>query len=315
MGPFGEHPPGAGLGTSPTPPSRPRDPSRRLGSLAIPSAGLVLALAGSPLADDDGPELSPPSGMPAPVQAPAAPTPIPAPTPAPSPTPAPVAARPRRAVMAIPGLMGTPAARSTITSTPTTPAIDRPGSPPLDGPIEMPTVSPAARSRSGPLPGPSDRPVVLESTPFDDGASLGLPAPRTAPPARRATSTPIRPEATPSPAQAPARRARFFGLIPGQAPAPRSTRPAPVPDDEPGRSIVDGPLPEPTAEVALKRRIEHQAHLAVGDRARSIDVKLVGKSANVQARGVKLFQKRAVRKALESLPALSGLRTTIDVMD
>ena len=67
--------------------------------------------------------------------------------------------------------------------------------------------------------------------------------------------------------------------------------------------------------VLVKRRIEKQAREAVGDRVRSIEVRVVGKNATVQARGVKLFQKKSVRKALENLPALTGLRTVIEVAD
>ena len=49
--------------------------------------------------------------------------------------------------------------------------------------------------------------------------------------------------------------------------------------------------------------------------ARSVEVRVVGKNATVQAHGVKFYQKRAVRKSLEGVPALSGLRSTIEVVD
>jgi hypothetical protein len=73
--------------------------------------------------------------------------------------------------------------------------------------------------------------------------------------------------------------------------------------------------PEDPAETALKRRIEKQLKEVVGDRARTIEVHVEGKSATIQARGVKLFQKRGVRKSIEAIPALSGLRSTIEVLD
>jgi hypothetical protein len=72
---------------------------------------------------------------------------------------------------------------------------------------------------------------------------------------------------------------------------------------------------DPGADSALKRRIEKQARDAVGDRARAIEVKVVGKNAVVEARGVRFYQKRGVRKSLEALPALSGLRSVIEVGD
>jgi hypothetical protein len=72
---------------------------------------------------------------------------------------------------------------------------------------------------------------------------------------------------------------------------------------------------DPAFDSALKRRIEKQALEAVGDRARSIEVRIVGKNATVQARGVKFYQKRGVRKSLEGIPSLSGMRATIEIAD
>ena len=88
---------------------------------------------------------------------------------------------------------------------------------------------------------------------------------------------------------------------------PRSTAP--------GRSVAGGSPDDPAADSALKKRIEKQAREAVGDRARSLEVRVAGKDVSIQARGVRFYQKRAVRKSLESIPALSGLRSTIEVAD
>ena len=83
----------------------------------------------------------------------------------------------------------------------------------------------------------------------------------------------------------------------------------------PGRSVAEDLREDAAEESSLKRRIERQAREAVGERARSIEVRVVGKNAVVQAHGVKFYQKRAVRKSLETIPALSGLRSTIEVGD
>ena len=265
---------------------------------------LVLTFAGLAPAQDPaaGPELAPPANMPAPaippIDAPAAPDPAPVPVPAPS-------ARPGRAVMAVPGLMGPSTARGPVTSSqlpPTPEAPISPGGPSLDGPLEMPAAPATARPRGA----ITSRPLGSEPLPIDDLPLLDSHAPgSTSSPGRKAATAT---KADPTPP--PARRGRFFGLLPAPAAPASNLRAQP-----PGRSVVEEFQAEPTSETALKARIEKQARLAVGDRARTVDVRVEGRAATVQARGVKLFQKRNVRKALESLPALSGLRTTIDVLD
>ena len=113
----------------------------------------------------------------------------------------------------------------------------------------------------------------------------------------------------------PTRRPRLFGFLAGPARSP-STAPPSSKTVTPGRSVAADDLQaDPAAESALKRRIERQAREVVGNRARSVEVKLTGKEAVVQVSGVRFYQKRAVRKQLESIPAISGLRTTISVLD
>jgi hypothetical protein len=105
----------------------------------------------------------------------------------------------------------------------------------------------------------------------------------------------------------PARRPRLFGFFTGPA-APKAATP--------GRSLAsDAPRVDPAADSELKRRIERQAREVVGNRGRSVEVRLDGKEAVVVVSGVKFYQKRGVRKQLEGIPALSGLRSTIEVVD
>jgi hypothetical protein len=78
---------------------------------------------------------------------------------------------------------------------------------------------------------------------------------------------------------------------------------------------VEVPSGDPAAESALKRRIEKQAIQAVGARARSVEVRVVGKDVAILAHGVRFYQRRGVRKSLESIPALAGLRSTIELVD
>ena len=246
---------------------------------------LVLASQPSRGGDGDGPELAPPAEMPN------------APRPATPATSRPSVDSPGgRAVLAVPTIKP-PVARPTNATTSPSPSLDpMPSGPSLEAPNEMKPAPSPARTRTSSIPDRSTRPLVLESTPMGEP---DLPAPRPTPFPRRSA-------APPQPVPVPGRRPRLFGLIPGTAPAPSIA---------PGRAAVENLREDPAPDSALKRRIEKQARDALGDRARSIEVKVVGKNAMVQAHGVKMFQKRNVRKSLESLPALSGLRSTIEVVD
>ena len=273
---------------------------------ALGTAALALALAGPASAgDDDGPDLTRPSNLPglaAPITS--------------SPAPAAASALNRRAVLAMPGL--------------TSPSIRAAEAPPpalsLDGPLGMPTASPAARSGLAPLPDQGRSPRVLDDSPLDSGPILepALPfeKPSRAPAAtgpRSLDPLPGTPPPRPGPTAItapPVRRNRFFGLLPAQPPpsARGSTRPGTV--SAPGLAIASAdPKADPAADSALRKRIEGQARVSVGDRAKSVEVKVAGKAATISARGVKFYQKRGVRKSLESLPAITGVRTTIEVND
>lgn len=116
----------------------------------------------------------------------------------------------------------------------------------------------------------------------------------------------------------PAPKRRLFGLLP---PSPAATRSYTAQRPVPGRELASTPEstnrddPEAAAQEALRRRIEKQARLYAGDRARSVEVHLDKKQATVRASGVRFYQKKAVRRSLETLPALSGLHATIEVLD
>jgi hypothetical protein len=261
----------------------------------------LLASPGQAGIGDQQPDLSPPSESTSTIISKPATPPTAVP---PARVPAPATGG--RAMLAIPGLT-TPTARPSIPlegpKPVVAPAPDELG---LDAPLEMKPLVDSSRSEPGQAPSRAGRPLVLESSSMDDPAAPAGPSTRSTPPARRPT-TPAQP------APAPARRPRLFGFLggPAAAPPPASSRAA-----TPGRSVAaDDFREDPAAESALKRRIERQAREVVGNRARSVEVKLDGKQASVLVSGVKFLQKRAVRKQLEGLPALSGLRSTIEVGD
>ncbi len=80
-------------------------------------------------------------------------------------------------------------------------------------------------------------------------------------------------------------------------------------------SIRVEPRNDPAADAAVKRRVERQVREAVGNRAKDVEVRVVGRAVSIQVRGVRLFQKRNVRKSIESIPGLTAYKTTIDVLD
>ncbi len=291
---------------------RPRRFARRLTVLSLLYWGSRLSTTFG--GDGDVPELTKPTEMPVIVSTPTNPTPPATPATGPSND---------RAVLALPGITA-PTAPRPINNPPVgspspTETNGTPGGVQLDAPLEMngslaplsplPRVAPNLMLR----PNRNQKPLVLDSPVDENPSSDETP--------KRVTPEPKRSNASPRVDPAPQRRGRLFGLFGGLAPAspaPSATNSASssgTKTNAPGRSVVEVPLADPSAESALKRRIEKQARDAVGDRVRSVEVRLEGKSATVQASGVKLFQKRNVRRSLEGLPALSGLRANIEVLD
>ncbi len=282
----------------------------RIGLPSIPLAhalGLAAAFAGIAFAgDDDGPELTRPTP---PAAKPIISTP---------------AAANRRAVLAMPGLTSA-AARPLATGAGLAEAADL-SSPSLDRPIETPAAPFAPRPAPAFGPGGGsitvNEPGSLEPDGLPDASSKGdrLPEPAAPGESRRLDPLPDAPRSTrpiPKPGPPPpARRGRLFGL--GRAPAPPARGMAAEGSAAaagPGFATAIDPRSDPAAESGLRRRIEAQARESVGDRAKDVEVRVVGKSALIQARGVKFYQKRGVRKSLEGLPAIAGMKTTIEVND
>jgi len=315
-------------------PRRPAPP----GWFAAPSfLALVVSTTPSWAGDDDRPELTPPLDAPTSANPPRLVNPTRSPIvsiPAAPSTPPPAQARPSTvtpssAVLALPGLIGPASTLRPSNSPPPddstrsdarpdpTPDQDTESGITLDGPVEMRSGSTyPSTGRTNPPRMPNSEPTAIEDPSIDDrtqGPSSG-----SIPRRSTASSTPAR---RVDPVPPPPRRGRFFGLFPGPVvvpPGSLNTRPSTAGAIASGRDV--GLPPEDVkakaaAEAALKKRIEKQARDAVGARARSIEVHVDRSTAGVQVRGVKFYQKRAVRKAIESLPALSGLRSTIEVLD
>jgi hypothetical protein len=270
-------------------------------------AALVLmglsASVGAAVAGDDPPPLTPPT-----VSGPVAEPPAELPR-ALEATPIPAD---RGQVLVVPGVTtprpGSRARRPGASAT----SAPRPLStlPPLMGPAEMPKPGAAVGSSvraSDPTRGSFNSgrpPVTLESelAPADD---LKDPASATSPgdPSRRSGAVAER-----RIAPAPRRPSGLFGRFFPPPPIERNGL------DERDALKVE-PRSDPAADAALKRRVERQVRESVGSRLRSYEVRVIGREVAIRARGVRFWQRRAVRNALESLPALSGYRATIDLMD
>jgi hypothetical protein len=80
-------------------------------------------------------------------------------------------------------------------------------------------------------------------------------------------------------------------------------------------AITAEPSTDPAAEAALKRRIERQVHEALGDRVRDVEVRVIGRDVTIRARSTRFWQRRGVRRALESLPGLAGYKPSIELLD
>lgn len=125
----------------------------------------------------------------------------------------------------------------------------------------------------------------------------------------------------PEEARAPSRR-RLFGLFRRADHAPDVPPPSPVVAGEPtrikpqdGETIQVEPRSDPAADTALKRRLEAQIQSALGNQLKALDVRVVDRTVYVRAAVTRFWQKRSVRRTLETLPALAGYRTRIEVID
>ncbi|AGA26637.1 hypothetical protein Sinac_2325 [Singulisphaera acidiphila DSM 18658] len=210
-----------------------------------------------------------------------------------------------RAVLAIPGLNQPPTSRRRVEKPTREPADPTAASdlPPLVGPSEMPVLrrsfSPVAR----PATEDRSRPLVLESVP--QGVDSDSPAQLTTPPSRRDPSRTETPASKPTSAPAPRRSPGLFGrMFPTPFVPPRAGS---------SDSIKVEPRTDPASDAALKRRIEHQIRQTFGDRLREVEVRVVGREVTVRGRATRFWQRRGLQRSLESIPSLSGLRSTVEV--
>ena len=83
----------------------------------------------------------------------------------------------------------------------------------------------------------------------------------------------------------------------------------------PRSSITVEPHSDPAADAAVKRRIEKQVQQAVGDRVRSVEIRVSGRSVVIRAQAARFWQRRGVRRSLETMPLPSGYRARVEMID
>lgn len=176
------------------------------------------------------------------------------------------------------------------------PAVSAPALTPSNAsPTLPPTTSPPFR--------PQVRPLPLDSV-SEPGVTASRPHERQSPPvANPRTPTDSR-AASPVPRRIPS---RFGRLLPAPFFAGRG-------DDDQSAVTVE-PSTDPAAEAALKRRIERQIHESLGDRVHDVEVRVVGPEVTIRAKATRFWQRRTVRRSLETLPGLAGYRHKVEILD
>ena len=73
------------------------------------------------------------------------------------------------------------------------------------------------------------------------------------------------------------------------------------------------PGPTPPPRPPIKRRIEKQVEQTLGDRVRSVEVRVTGRTVVFRADASRFWYRRSVRRSLETMPLPSGYRARVEV--
>ena len=85
--------------------------------------------------------------------------------------------------------------------------------------------------------------------------------------------------------------------------------------DEPASSIKVEPRSDPVAEAAIRRRVEKQIQQSLGDRVRSVEVRVSGRTIYLRAQAARFWQRRAIRRSLETMPLPAGYQAQVESVD
>jgi hypothetical protein len=114
----------------------------------------------------------------------------------------------------------------------------------------------------------------------------------------------------PAPRLVPGILGRFFPPPPGPARGESSSSSAAARKKEKSEDPA-----EPLSDAAVKRNIEKQVRETLGDRVRSVEVRVSGRNVLIVAQATRFWQRRTVRRSLEALPVLKGYRARIELDD
>lgn len=116
----------------------------------------------------------------------------------------------------------------------------------------------------------------------------------------------------PTPRRPPGLFGRLFGPPPAPLPPPRESSRAEDKARTKRESDAESSL---DPDVVARRRIERQVRATLGDKVRSFDVSVTGRNVVIVAQPSRFWLRRAVRRSLETLPALQGYRARIEVSE
>ncbi len=72
---------------------------------------------------------------------------------------------------------------------------------------------------------------------------------------------------------------------------------------------------EPEPDAVVKKRLEKQLRETLGDRVRSLEVRVSGRNVLVAAKPAWFWLRRGVKRSIETAPGLQGYRVRIDLDD
>jgi hypothetical protein len=150
---------------------------------------------------------------------------------------------------------------------------------------------------------------ILDDAPED--LKPGRPSTTRAIPSRDARSSSARPPVpeSVSPGATPLRSTvSRFGRFLG-APGPAGER------ADGGSSIKVEPRSDPAAEALVKRRVGKQIEQSLGDRVRSVEISVSGRTVLIRAQAARFWQRRSVRRSLEAISLPTGYRSKVEIVD
>ena len=83
----------------------------------------------------------------------------------------------------------------------------------------------------------------------------------------------------------------------------------------PNSSITVEPRSDPAADAVVKRRVEKQIQQSLGDRVRSVEVRVSGRNSSSCAQAARFWQRRNLRRSLESLAPPAGYKVRVEIAD